>query len=330
MPIISIVVPVYKVEQYLNKCIDSILAQTFADFELILVDDGSPDKCGEICDDYAKHDSRVVVIHKQNGGLSDARNAGIDIARGAYIGFVDSDDYIAPDMYETLYRDIQNEQADMSVCGVYKVRGEKIIPFFCSNDYFVVDGKKAFEVVMQMKIASITVWNKLYRINLFDDLRYPVGRLSEDVFIIADLLFKANKVVFHIVPQYYYRIQPNSISNSGFSPRLERDRADAYIHIQELVKIYCPEAQAVLDYRLWLSDRYFISMLSTQPQSVRNEYRSSIRGIKVKFARNLRKIFVNPYNSLKEKIMYVIIAVSPAMFMFIRKIYDRKQNKKDG
>lgn len=111
---ISIIVPVYKVEPYLRKCVDSILAQTFTDFEVILVDDGSPDNSGKICDEYASKDSRVRVIHKKNGGLSSARNAGIDVARGKYLGFVDSDDYIEKDMYELLYDNIVKEQADRS------------------------------------------------------------------------------------------------------------------------------------------------------------------------------------------------------------------------
>lgn len=118
---ISIIVPVYKVEPYLRKCVDSILAQTFTDFEVILVDDGSPDNSGKICDEYASKDSRVRVIHKKNGGLSSARNAGIDVARGKYLGFVDSDDYIEKDMYELLYDNIVKEQADLSICGIYDV-----------------------------------------------------------------------------------------------------------------------------------------------------------------------------------------------------------------
>ena len=115
-PKISIIVPVYKVEKYIHKCIDSILNQTFKDFELILVDDGSPDNCGKICDEYAKKDSRVIVIHKENGGLSSARNSGLDIARGDYIGFVDSDDYIENDMYELLYNLCEENNCDISSC----------------------------------------------------------------------------------------------------------------------------------------------------------------------------------------------------------------------
>ena len=125
MPKISIIVPVYNVEKYLEKCVRSILAQTFTDFELILVDDGSPDSSGAMCDQFAEQDQRVKVIHKENGGLSDARNAGIEIATGEYLGFVDSDDYIADDMYELLYTNIVKEDADLSICGIYDVYEER-------------------------------------------------------------------------------------------------------------------------------------------------------------------------------------------------------------
>lgn len=118
MPELSIIVPVYKVEKYLPRCIDSILAQTFGDFELILIDDGSPDGCGRICDEYARKDKRIVVIHQKNMGVSAARNAGLDIARGRYIGFVDSDDWIEPQMYEVMMDAIRENGADMAVCGV--------------------------------------------------------------------------------------------------------------------------------------------------------------------------------------------------------------------
>ena len=120
-PLLSIIVPVYNVENYLQKCIDSILAQTLTDFELILVDDGSPDGCPALCDAAAAKDARVRVIHQKNGGLSAARNAGLDVARGAWIGFVDSDDYIAPEMYEKLYRAVQSTGADLALCDYAKV-----------------------------------------------------------------------------------------------------------------------------------------------------------------------------------------------------------------
>ena len=125
MPRLSIIVPVYKVEKYIHKCVDSILNQTFTDFELILVDDGSPDNCGRICDEYAEKDSRVRVIHKENGGLSDARNYGIDAAEGSILGFVDSDDMIDNDMYDQMIRFLDNNELDIVCCDTYLVRGNR-------------------------------------------------------------------------------------------------------------------------------------------------------------------------------------------------------------
>lgn len=125
MPEISIIVPIYNVAQYLHKCVDSILAQTFTNFEVILVDDGATDNSGAICDAYAEQDSRVKVIHKVNGGLSDARNAGIEVAQAPYLGFIDSDDYISREMFQLLHDDIVREQADLAICGIYDVYGDK-------------------------------------------------------------------------------------------------------------------------------------------------------------------------------------------------------------
>ena len=121
LPLISVIVPVYKVEKYLNQCIESVLAQTYQNLEIILVDDGSPDRSGEICEEYAKKDTRIRVLHKSNGGLSTARNTGLQIISGAYIAFLDSDDYLAPDMYETLYRELIENDADIAVCGFVKI-----------------------------------------------------------------------------------------------------------------------------------------------------------------------------------------------------------------
>ncbi|HDT8053597.1 TPA: glycosyltransferase, partial [Enterococcus faecalis] len=151
MPKISIIVPVYNVEKYLEKCVRSILAQTFTDFELILVDDGSPDSSGAMCDQFAEQDQRVKVIHKENGGLSDARNAGIEIATGEYLGFVDSDDYIADDMYELLYTNIVKEDADLSICGIYDVYEGKE-PVEKQQQYIVLDKVAAMKMILEAKV----------------------------------------------------------------------------------------------------------------------------------------------------------------------------------
>ena len=185
-PKISIIVPVYKVEPYIHKCVDSILNQTFKDFELILVDDGSPDNCGKICDEYAQKDNRVKVIHKENGGQATARNAALDIARGEYIGFVDSDDYIEKDMYEKLYRCSNSNNADISIIGVKEVSELGNILY----EYI----PKSINLSEILKRAH--AWNKLFKKKLFfeNNLFFIENKYYEDLELIPKLFIKANKV----------------------------------------------------------------------------------------------------------------------------------------
>ena len=209
-PLLSIIVPVYKVENYLPKCIDSILAQTFTDFELILVDDGSPDNCPALCDAAAEKDARVRVIHQKNGGLSAARNAGLDAARGAWIGFVDSDDYIAPEMYEVLYQAVQSTGADLALC-----------------DYAEVDEAGTPCPQMHVSLSMIQpAWNKLYRRAVFAQLRYPEGKLNEDLFLIPEVCLQIQKAV--VVPKaLYYYVQRGGSIMSGNKTLRHFDAAEA-------------------------------------------------------------------------------------------------------
>lgn len=215
---ISIIVPVYNVEKYLNKCVDSILNQTFRDFELILVDDGSPDKSGAICDQYAKKDTRVRVIHKKNGGLSDARNAGIDVAKGKYLGFIDSDDYIAEDMYELLYTNIIKEEANLSICGIYHVYEGKE-PRKKSEKYMVLNRDEATVLIFHGNQISDHAVNKLYSRSIFSELRYPRGKYHEDSFTIVGILDQCEKVVVDTKQRYYYYHRDESITSQIFSKK---------------------------------------------------------------------------------------------------------------
>lgn len=209
MPRIAVIVPVYKVESFLDQCINSILKQTFDDFLLVLVDDGSPDSCGSKCDNYSKIDSRIVCIHKENGGLSSARNAGIDYAikntEIRYISFIDSDDYVLPTFLESLYKSIETTNSDMSLCNFYRVKQNEIISKseidyrFNPNDCFFG------------KTVSVVAWNKLYKKELFNDIRYPIGKLHEDEHIIHRLVALCNKISFVEDALYCYRQNENSI-----------------------------------------------------------------------------------------------------------------------
>ena len=220
---ISVIVPVYRVEKYLSDCIESILNQTFADFELILVDDGSPDRCGEICDEAAKHDTRVHVIHQKNAGLSAARNAGIEIARGSWLSFVDADDFVALNFLEALHKAATRAQADCAVCSFYLTdstgaRIEASYPVEVENS--VRTGLSMLETLQeQLNVPYIVAWNKLYRRELFETLRYPVGRQNEDVFVFAELFDTAKTVACIADKLYFYRQHANSIMGSPVTLR---------------------------------------------------------------------------------------------------------------
>ena len=232
---ISVIVPVYRVEKSLPACIDSILNQTFTDFELILVDDGSPDRCPEICDEVARRDARVRVIHQANAGLSAARNAGIEAAHGAWLSFVDSDDYIAPHFCEKLYQTAQRTNADCVMCSVQNVdESGKLIDSALMR---VADEVKTGQEVLQ-KIGRddvtpyLTAWNKLYRRKLFNTLRYPAGRQNEDVFVFAELFCQVQRAVCVAEPLYFYRKRIGSIMNSVVTLR-NLDEMWAYVNCFE-------------------------------------------------------------------------------------------------
>ena len=216
--LISVIVPVYNVENYLSKCVNSILNQTYKNFELILVDDGSPDACPKICDDFEKQDDRVVVVHKVNGGLSSARNAGLDICKGEYIAFVDSDDYIEKDYLDKLYKAIKENNADLSICGFKYVddNGNQL-----SNNYKALASKvysnyNKYDVIFADNcIPSVVAWNKLYSKHIFNNIRYPEGKIHEDEFITYDIITACNKGVAVIEDRLYnYLIRQNSIMGS--------------------------------------------------------------------------------------------------------------------
>ncbi len=201
-PLISIIVPVYRVEAYLGKCIDSILAQTMRDFELILVDDGSPDRCGAICDDYVARDSRIRVLHTTNQGLGMARNAGLNVATGKFIGFVDSDDWIEPDMYDVLWRQIEAVNADLAICSTW-FDGKGSAPFQTGQVH--TWGRAGFAKMLSDDVVITNhLWNKLYRTNLLTGVRFLGGRDFEDIDFFTALLSRVQRVIYIEVPKYHY------------------------------------------------------------------------------------------------------------------------------
>lgn len=215
-PLVSIIVPIYKVEPYLRRCLDSIVNQTYTNLEIILVDDGSPDGCPQICDEYAAKDNRIVVIHKENGGLSDARNAGLDICKGEYISFVDSDDWVDEKYIETLLDLAIKENADIAI-GEHQKIYENQPPLKKQKlPKKTLTSQSALKILFQRKILSfILSWGKIYHKHLFEDLRFPKGKFHEDEFTTYSIIHKASKIIYTSKILYFYHQRANSIMSSS-------------------------------------------------------------------------------------------------------------------
>lgn len=225
---ISVIVPIYKVEKYLCRCVDSLLAQTYPNMEIILVDDGSPDKCGLLCDRYAEEYPHVRVIHKENGGLSSARNAGIAAATGAYIGFIDSDDYVAPDMYAKLCAALEENSANISICNYLYVDentgavDERMRQ--CSPLHDEVLNRE--QALRKLNVSQdgysfyVTAWNKLYKRELFADCLFREGWIHEDEFLVHHIFARCERIAVLEAPLYYYVQRMGSITNNAVSVKM--------------------------------------------------------------------------------------------------------------
>lgn len=218
MDLISVIVPVYKVEEYLDKCVQSIVDQTYRNLEIILVDDGSPDNCGAMCDAWAEKDSRIKVIHKENGGLSDARNAGMAAATGDYIGFVDSDDWIAKDMYDVLLHTAKEAGADITACQYQMIYPDREAPAKATSGVVItLEQFGAMKSLIQGSSVKQVVWNKLYRTELVKDIPFAVGKYHEDEFWSWQVIAEANRYAGIDKVGYYYLQRSGSIMGSAYS-----------------------------------------------------------------------------------------------------------------
>lgn len=241
---LSVIMPVYKAEEYIYKAVDSILNQTYTNLEVILVDDGSPDNCGKICDEYAEKDSRVKVIHKKNGGQADARNFGIEAASGEFIGFVDSDDYIEPYMYQEMIDYMQQNSLDI-VCGDTKqIKGKKI-KFKPRHKENLIWNKN--EAICENLSGSLdnAVTNKIYKRKVIGDIRFPKGRVYEDVATIYKFIYNADRVGYLAKGYYYYIKRKGSTISTSFNSKSRYDCFVGYIERLEFAekhKLPCIEA----------------------------------------------------------------------------------------
>lgn len=259
MDLISVIIPIYNVEKYLNQCIQSVVNQTYRNLEIILVDDGSPDNCPAICDAWAAKDSRIKVVHKENGGSGQARNVALDIAEGQYVGFVDSDDYIAPHMYEHLLH-FMTENVDIVECN-YKETSDDYMLFDEENNWIHQEytARDALSYHINDTLFRQIIWNKLYRNQTIDNIRFPVGNRIDDEFWTYRVIANARKLVHTSCNMYAYRQQPESVMHCSFS--LHRLQAvDAKCQRLKLLQERFPELLSQARINLWYTCLYMGQM----------------------------------------------------------------------
>lgn len=307
---LSIVVPVYKVEPFLDKCIASILTQTFSDFELILVDDGSPDRCGEMCENWARKDSRIRVIHKENGGLSDARNAGIEIAKGEYIGFVDSDDYIKPDMYEVLVENMEKYNADISMCGYADVYSTGVRKESDDTQVYVWDRKEAIRQILLGKLLSVHAWVKLYNRKLFVHIKYPKGKISEDAYVIMSLMEQVNVAVFTPKVEYYYVHRNDSINTSRYK-EIDLTRIEAHKRNYDFIKKNYPDLGQLAFDRYIGAIAFVVHKIAMSKEISSDKKKNSLTMI---LRKNLANVYMSEYFSRKRKLSITLLVINKSMY----------------
>ena len=319
-PLISVIVPIYQVEAYLEECLDSILNQTYRQLEIILIDDGSPDRCGEICDRYASQDSRIKVIHQTNQGLSAARNAGMDMATGEYISFIDSDDYIAPHFYEKLLEGFkEHPEAKVTACQVFKNEDGKITPLICNRRHqFPTIHTSLWCQDAILGKTYVNVWNKLYQAELLKEIRFCKGRIVEDVLFMYDFLPICinQQALLLLLPDYlyYYRIRQGSICrcSNPILPESIRCRKE----IAESSRIEYPDFSRAVNRLANREIIYFNGQLELNKEWKR-KYASTFQPLlkQIPFSEIIR------YDvSFNSKIALFIIRLYPAAYPVLRKI----------
>lgn len=318
--LISIIVPVYNVEKYLNQCIDSIIKQTYTNLEIILIDDGSTDNSGKICDEYLSKDCRIKVLHKENGGLSSARNAGIKICKGKYIGFVDSDDWIDATMYETLYERMLYFDADVIDCGYLKeYRNIKLK--VNSNKEKVYFGEKLIEECYLSNVTKPEVWCKLYKRYIFNTIKFPLNKYYEDAFIFIPTLSLINKIVIIPACLYHYRQRKSAITKNIFNEK-HLDVIELHNNEHKYIEKYIPSCiEQNLVYKILGIKELLFKLLNSKIQLYR-EYKFQLQK---EVRKNIYFIIKSKKINIKEKIALLLIAINLNLFLCLTRVKRKKE-----
>lgn len=320
LPLISVIVPIYNVEQYLKRCIESIIKQTYQNLEIILIDDGSPDSCGQICDEYALIDNRIIVIHQSNKGLSAARNSGLNICKGEYIGFVDSDDFIHPEMYHRLYNDIITHNVNLAFCYTNKIYNGDIKeinpsqPTICKTKEEVI----VYSMTQNMWWAA---WTKLYHRSLFDNIRYPHGKTNEDYAVTIFIYDQCEKIAINLNQLYYYCIRENSICTSPLNSK----KFDQIENTLEVVKYMEKNHPEWIDAAKYVFLTTLLKLLACIYNNNSHLFENQKIMILELIKSNKKAIIKNKYLLLKQKIMLLTAYIHPILFKWINILYNYKQ-----
>lgn len=318
---ISIIVPIYNVENYIRKCVDSILAQSFSDFELLLIDDGSTDCSGTICDMYAHIDARVKVIHKENGGLSDARNTGIEAATGEYIGFVDGDDYILPNMYETLYKGIGESNADIATCGVKDIYQNTEKSHRLENEVWQFEKKEIMVNWITGQRILISICCKLVKASIMKEVRFKRGKTYEDCFMAADLMLRVNHMWATNSSLYCYVHRTASITTRPYQEDKD-NMLEATEYMYGVISEEYPDLKEELEFRRLFG--YFATldrMLFVKHFKELNQYKEVLAVLRS----NSRRILCNPYFQKTRKIGIVFLKANVYLYKMLVYIKKRKE-----
>lgn len=320
MSLISVIVPVYNVENYLERCLDSILGQTFRDLEVILVDDGSEDRSGEICRSYAREDARIRYVRQENGGLGRARNRGIQMAEGEFILFVDSDDYIDRRMAEILLDNLTSSGADVASCGVYNVFVRKTTPQYDKIEKFLSPREEAFGLLLLGDKIPGSACNKLYRSWIFREVQFPEGVFYEDVGFHTRLMQVIRNIYVDTTPLYYYVHREDSITTRKFD-----SRAMMFITAyEETLKVVREKASAILpqaEFKLtWAYFSILDRMLQEEDYRKIPEYPRVLRFLK----RNTVRIIRSPYFHRARKVGAAALLVNVRLYRQMIRMNERK------
>ena len=305
--LISVVVPVYKVEKYLDHCVKSIVEQSYRNLEIILVDDGSPDRCPLKCNEWAKRDDRIRVIHKQNGGLSDARNTGLQMATGNYISFIDSDDWISMDFYENLYRSITESNAQIAASGIVWAYNDHLQYDKFTYNQQIFSPEEALKTLIQGRGFYAVAWNKLYKKTLFEGIEFPVGRLHEDEFVTYRLVGKATKLALCQNVIYYYRQREGSIMQEWSIKHL--DALDAFFQRNIYLAKYYPKLYLNDKVTLLMECVWFFRQCSklTESQSEKDRIRYNSKKIKFTMKELITLDRKSLINVIKGKVFFAYV-----------------------